>query len=208
MKKTLLTAAAVSATIPMARAQVAYHEINQVITGGAGQLFIDLDTGTFANTFFSGSDFRFYFTSGNTENPQSVNGLWETAQSGGYAARYTSGAAMALTSMSSRGYFEYNYEDTHSGNWQGDTGAATAYLGIKNWQDLREGWVGIRYNDAANTITVESFAWGQPSDNLTAGQVPVPEPAETAAVMALLAGSAALYHRRRQQRRIATQPGH
>jgi hypothetical protein len=150
MKKTLLTAAAVSATIPMARAQVAYHQINQVITGGAGQLFIDLDTGAFSNTFFSGSDFRFYFTSGDTESPQSVNGSWETAHQGDTATRYTQGAAMSLVgNMSSRGYFEYNYEDTHSGNWQGDNGASTAYLGIKNWQDLREGWVGIRYNDAA-----------------------------------------------------------
>lgn len=204
MKKTLLATAAVtvSATVPGVQAQVAHHQINQVITGGAGELFIDLDTGAFSNTFFSGSDFRFYFTSGNTERPQSVNGYWETAQSGGYAARYTFGAALGLTSMSSRGYLDENGD----GNWDGDTGASTAYLGIRNWQNNREGWVGIRYNDTANTINVESFAWGQPSDNLTAGQVPVPEPAETAAVMALLAGSAALYHRRRRLTSAGVQP--
>lgn len=43
-----------------------------------------------------------------------------------------------------------------------------------------------------------SFGFANAGETITAGQIVIPEPATTAGVMALLAGSAVLYARRRK----------
>ena len=209
MRKLLLTAAAVSAAAPALRAQITFYDIpDQTITGPGGAIFLDFDNGGYGFTSGAvpGFDHKIYFSSWRDgEEVQAVGSPWQAARDAYYlAARYTFGAEMSFSRDASRSYLQriYTYEDNvyKYGNWANDTGTTT-YLGSRNYLDNREAWIAIEYDDAANTLKVLSFAVAPGSANMTAGAVP--EPAETAVFMAMLAGGAAVYHRRRRLRQAA-----
>jgi hypothetical protein len=196
MKKSLIvTAAASTVTVLPASAQIVFS-INQTI-GPASELYIDLETGTFGSTPGSvpGFDMRVYFEAYEAETPAiQMAGTWDLAyQAPGFAVRYSFGAPLSFNNLSNLGYLEYY----GTGPWQGGTGGGTDYVAIRSAGTSMNGWLGINYNDAGDTITVQSFATALDSVPLTAGQA-IPEPAEAGAIMALLAGSAAVYQRRRK----------
>ncbi len=116
--------------------------------------------------------------------------------SGNYLVRYSFGAALNFTTAGGA-YAAFEFND--NGPWEGDTGA-TSYFAARNTTTSKEAWVAVEYNDAANTLDLISFAVADASDNITAGQTVVPEPSETAALMVLAAGSAAIYRKRQRKK--------
>ena len=205
MRKLLLTAAAVSAAAPALRAQITFYDIpDQTITFGTA-LYLDFDGGStlWSNSDFAGRDVGFNFTG--AEAPRAFGGYWDLGQANDYLTRYAFGAEMSFAAHQTPSYFEKIYDDGYGateerGNWKNDAGEI-AYVGALNWSDNREAWVAVQYDDLAGTLKVLSFAVAPGSANMTAGAVP--EPAETAMFMALLAGGAAVYHRRRKLRQAA-----
>ena len=199
MKKLVLSASAASTLVPAALGQH-YDIADQVLATGSSSLYIDFDAGTFSSTAFAASDIRVYFGAGNLEfpavNPDGNWGVAVNSSGGSYTRRYNYGASLDFTFTKTVN--SSILEVFGTGEWEAQTGASTSYLGVKNLTDQREVWIGIRYNDAANSMTIESFAVAPGAANMSAGQVAIPEPAEAGALMALLAGSAAVYQRRRK----------
>ena len=194
MKKTLLTTAAATVAVPLAQGAITFHDLgDQTITPGVS-LYIDMDSGTSSGSSFAGYDFYIFFENNETLDIFDVSD-WKSARTGAYTTRLSYGDSLAFSYFGNAGYLE----NADTGYWQGDTGTETAYIAAQNISDLRKAWIGVRYDDENHSLVVESFAVGSDSDTLTAGMgAPVPEPAETAAVMALLAGGAAAFHRRRK----------
>jgi len=56
-------------------------------------------------------------------------------------------------------------------DWYGDTGLETTYIGFANDVVQKQVWVGIRFNDATDTLTITDFAVADFSDNFKAGAV-------------------------------------
>ena len=210
MKKLLVSAAAISSALSTARGQITYVDPSPDAGISPGQsLYFDFDNGTYStSSSLTGWDARIrtYWASYYDYNVGSDiyrdesyaagrNG-WEFAQTMGYASRLSAGASLAF----SDGVDWVFLETYNNGPWANDTGADTVFLGLKNDSSSMQAWIGVRYHDAADRFTLESFAIAPSSTGMTAGMVSaVPEPMETAAVMALLAGGAAAYHRRRQE---------
>ena len=198
MKKLLLGAAAVSASISAAKAQINYVDIpDQTLASGEG-IYFDFDGGTASSFLTAYSDFRIYFGGGDTVRAETAvyGGVWQVATSVSRAARYVYGASLAFSGLQSSAEFTYGT----AGQWVDDPGTDTAFLAVQNATDFRKVWIGVKFSDADNEVTVESFGVAPQSVALKAGEgmAPVPEPAETAAVMALLAGAAAMYRRRQR----------
>ena len=198
MKKLALSASAASTLIPVAALGQHYDISDQVLSLGASSLYIDFDAGTFSSTAFAASDIRVYFGAGNLEfpavNPDGNWGVAVNSSGGSYTKRYTYGASLDFTFTKTVN--SSILEVFGTGEWEGQNGTTTSYLGVKNMVDQREAWIGIRYNDAANSMTIESFAVAPGSANMLAGHAPIPEPAQAGAVMALVAGAAVMYRRR------------
>ena len=154
MKRFFLLAAA-AALPPAARAQITHYNLaDQTISGPSGEIYLDLDLGGFSSTTFAGFDARIFFDSANDFVFVSAEGTWATPSYTTLAPRYTYGATLAFSGLASSAVLQYG----SSGFWQNDTGASTAYLALHDTVDSRKSWIGIRYNDAADQIIVESFA--------------------------------------------------
>lgn len=228
MKRFLLTTTTVSAVVPVACAQVGYHEINQTIraTGSPREIYIDLDTGAFSNSTFSGAELSFAFIGAGTEKLKSIStgGWYVAAGSPSSDPRYAydsmakhfgtgdSGSVVVSVPRNS-GYLENPDATTafYKGYWDYFE-PLPGFLALEN-SDGRKAWVRLDYNDTGhatpsrnNTLDVISFNVGSSGYDLHFGEVtptPVPEPAETAALMALVAGGVAVYHRRRKVKAAA-----
>ena len=138
------------------------------------------------------------FFLGSAEGPSIIlNDGWRVATANSSVARYDYGDALSFAGIGSN---LGSLETSGAGNWEGDTGAETKYVALRNPGADLNAWIALRYDDAANSITLESFAVAPGSAPLAAGKTAVPEPAATAAVMALLGGGAAIWSRRRRAR--------
>jgi hypothetical protein len=196
VKKSLAVSSAVA---PLAHGLIVPTDVNITI-GQTERLFIDFSTGE--TSTMSGSvtsqDASLGFGS-NSEKPELsfINTDYVAASSGGtqYVARYNFGETLDFLNNTSNTspYFEF----TGSGPWKDDTAGNVGYAALQNTATSKEMWLAIDYDDTANTLKLISFAFANNTDNVTAGQVP--EPAETGALMALAAGSVALYRSRKKR---------
>ena len=198
MNRALLTAAAAVGALPVAQGAISFHDIADVTLDSAGEhLYFDFDAETVSTSYTV--EYDFYFNKKN-DGRMYLFGIndWDTAGtligSSFIPYRYSLHDGLAFSSTAGVLHFNSNNE----GPWHGDAGSETKYVALRNSNDGREAWIGVRYNDTAGSLVIESFALGGPSDNMTAGQTAVPEPAETAMLMALLAGGAAAWNRRRK----------
>jgi hypothetical protein len=97
------------------------------------------------------------------------------------------------------------YKDYFGSTFWGGGGTSSGYLGFSflngATNDPNYGFVEINYNDDANTLELVRFAYDDTGAGILAGAslTAVPEPSTTAAVMALVAGSAALFTARRRR---------
>ena len=192
MKHTIAKSIAASSLIaPLANATISIVVPNETITAGES-LYVDFSAGTTSNSSGGSDDIRLDFSSGESEKPAiSSFGNYRSAYAGSFVARYDAGDALNFTNTTSSVKFEYN--DT-GGPW---AGGAIGYAAVQNLVTSKEIWLHIDYNDVNDTLTLLSFAYADASDNITAGQQ-IPEPAQTAALMAVIAGSAAAFRRRRR----------
>ena len=123
------------------------------------------------------------------------------------AALLTPGAMISpslgpgLSFATSSDYTFLNRNDITGSSW---TPGTTGYLGLELNSGANFGWVQISYN-ADKTLTVYDFAYESSGGSILAGAgaAAVPEPTTTAALAGLLAGSAALFAKRRQQKMAA-----
>ena len=195
------TIAASTAAAPLAHGAIVVTDVNETIgiaENSSETLFVDFSAGAFSPTQ-DGHDISLFFAFSNSEKP-SLN-ILNTS----YAVaiphdtfnlvRYNFGDSIdASYSSNSNAFFYFANENNNSGNWINDVGGSSGYVALQNTSTSKEIWIEIDYDDEADTLDVIRFAYADASDNITAGQVP--EPAQSAALMALLAGSAALFSRR------------
>jgi hypothetical protein len=196
VKKSLAVSSAVA---PLAHGLIVPTDVNITI-GQTERLFIDFSTGE--TSTMSGSvtsqDASLGFDS-NSEKPELsfINTDYVAASSGGtqYVARYNFGETLDFLNNTS--ITSPHFEFAGIGPWKDDTAGNVGYAALQNTATSKEMWLAIDYDDTANTLKLISFAFANNTDNVTAGQVP--EPAETGALMALAAGSVALYRSRKKR---------
>lgn len=196
MKKIIASTVAASAIAPLSNAQVFYYDIPDQTVTNADSFLLDFDTGSYAYGSLADYDVFFSFESANTEKPlTSGHGdSWRVMIDKDDAIRLNLGdeidADIENEGIGIGGSIE-------GSGWDGDVGGNVAYVGYVNTFTDQEAWVGVDYNDAGNTMTITDFAYGAAGVQLTAGTAAIPEPAESAVLLALAAGSAALFSRRR-----------
>ncbi len=162
----------------------------------------------------SGKDFQLTFAYSNSAIPKLflISSGSEVARFGGQdkAVNFSLGA----TIDSGAGFSGSNTALNNNGNNDANWAAGTAgFLGVKFDADDTAGtsivfsWILVTYN-SNSTLTVHSFAYEASGAAILAGDtgdgfVAIPEPAETTALATLLAGSIALYARRRLRKKAA-----
>ena len=195
VKKSLAVSSAVA---PLAHGLIVPTDVNITI-GQTERLFIDFSTGETSTV--SGSvtmqDASLGFEGSNSEKPELsfISTDYAAASSGGtnFVARYNFGETLDFSTPSNTSPL---FEDAGDGPWINDTAGNVGYAALQNTATSKEMWLAIDYDDTANTLKLISFAFADTADDIVAGQVP--EPAETGALMALAAGSVALYRRRKR----------
>lgn len=196
VKKSLLLSSAAVPFSQLAANIVVTSDVNLQIDTSES-IYIDFEGSTTSgNSFPTGTDIVLGF-SFNQEKPlmQSSGSYTFAISSSGYIAKYSLGNSLNFTNtVSGDSYFEFD----GAGNWADDESGSSAYVALQNTTNSKEFWLEIDYDDPGNTLTLISFAVADASDNITAGQTQVPEPAETSALMALLAGSTLLFRNRRK----------
>lgn len=199
-KKLLLTSAAASAVAaPGAFGELLTSDVFQELFS-ENHVFIDLDANSFSTGSTISSDIEVSGASGSGDpnwHGKARLGIVNGSSAGLFLEgntfkRFGFGETLTGTTTANIYTTETN---TGSGNWGGFTGIA--YVGLERNGNL--GWIELDYNPGtggAGSIVLNSFGFANEGETITAGQIP--EPATTAGVMALLAGSAVLYARRRK----------
>jgi len=180
-------------------------------------LFIDFDTLSVSSSNFSGYDATLIASDDGDGNISSFVAYSVSASVvvGGYTfARKLDAGTLVNASLgfdgSNLAYFS-RFTGDHSPDWQG---ATTGYIGLKTLdistadQASHYGWLKISINADASTITLLAFGYNKtPNAGLLTGQTsgeaptPVPEPATSAALLALGAAGLVAYRQRKQLRR-------
>ncbi|MBX3743871.1 MAG: hypothetical protein KF833_01050 [Verrucomicrobiae bacterium] len=186
-----------------AQGTVVFTEVTSggTISGGSS-LYFDLGEtggpGAWSNSSFTGADFRLIFDSGISNKPailgQPTGRSFQTQ--GSYAARVEAGAAIDGSGNWGTG----NYINSYGGNNANWPAGQRGYIGLRltDGAETRYGWADVEYT-AGMQLTLYGFAVETtPGVAIQAGAIP--EVKESALVMALLAGSAALYRRRQRAR--------
>lgn len=208
---------AFAAASQSAQAQIVYTDITDITIGDPNfttqSIYLDLDRSGGGSVFAStnqaqvpGADFRFYFefTQGTGKG-----GFYDPAV---ISLRQTS--AQILTTFFSNNIYAFGadipgaYANTFWTNSSLSPSAGSGYyaLQIINGGNSYYGWARVTNTGRLGNLTLHDFAINSiPNEPITAGQMSaIPEPSTYAAVAGLLAGSAAMFRRRR--RGLATAP--
>lgn len=199
--------------LPNADAQIIYTDPADItLQPGSGSIYFDvnLDGGGNAarTTFFAGADFNLYFTGGGAgSQPYLLNYPLSSAAGdatpwGGTLLRLDAGDAVDATlGFNTFGGF-INENGSNDENWAAGT---TGFLGLKlrfGGED-HFGWARLTYAEDL-ALTLHDFAYNATANAaIAAGDTgrftPVPEASTMwAGAAVLLAGSAAVYRKRRQ----------
>lgn len=202
MRKLFLTALSLVTAVSVVQGQIDYHDISDfVFVPANSDLSFDLETGTFTfDNPAAGRDVGFGFAFNLSEwLYMSDNGEnWSLASSSGAVRRFSFGEALDFSQTTTGWLQADNPGDT--GTWSGSAAGVTYYLALRNITDSKDAWIGVEYDDLGDKFTIQSFAIAPISENMTAGETsPVPEPAETGAVVATLMAGAMIWRKRRQQ---------
>jgi hypothetical protein len=178
-----------------------------VTVSAGGTLYFDLgETGespSWSNSTLAGSDFGLFFANGfpsgvaNNAKPKLLGAApyRSIAQSGGgYVAQFSSGNSIDSSSTWNANLFVNKYD--YGLSWPAGT---RSYVGlrIQTGTDYQYGWADLEYN-SSRQLTLYGFGV-ESTVNTPIGAGAVPEPVESTLVLSLLAGSAALYHRRQRR---------
>jgi hypothetical protein len=193
------------ASVPTAQAAIVYVDIADTQISGTASLYLSLTNGTVSPTYSPAAQARLTF-SGNIATQPLAQGYITTGNYGyvstsaSYATKFTASQNIAPT-------FGYSFQTVllangANGNWTNDD--SQGYLGFTFDSDLSTGgssyhtaWVRVSYN-TDRSLTIYDFAYETtPNTAIIAGAIP--EPSTYAALAGLLAGSAALYRRRKHK---------
>lgn len=196
--------------VPSAEAQVIFTPVN-VSIGVGSSIFVDFGTGgatgsTSANNF-AGTDVRLTFTFGSDLVPTVYNSGFNMSAlvSGGYVANLAGGTTISsgLPGFVESNQLRINYSGNNNANWSAGT---TGFVGFKFQNNTTPllGWAEITYNND-RTLTLSGFAYESSGGSILAGAGAIPEPSTYAllGLGVLVAGSAALYRRRQQNKAAA-----
>ncbi len=196
---------ALAAATP-AMAQIVYTDFPDITANKAQSesIYFDLDRSGGGTTFAStnlddvpGRDFQLYFPNIEASKPYIINlvdGGAVSAKTGWFATNFAAGAV--IEPPADAAFFE--------GLFPILTSPDPYFLGLRLTADESEyfGWARITSSESA--VTLHDFAYNStPGGEILAGATAsvIPEPSTYAAVAGLLAGSAALYARRRKANR-------
>lgn len=213
------SALAAAALAPDASAAIVGDDLNFTVTT-SDVVYLDFDN-TLGHGYLhpnneDGNEFEVGFRNGNSERPyfRSRSGTTAVVGSemyfwfGNKRTAYDLSADTSIDELSLLGsqnqaaYLEWTYYYSDMGPW---TGGGSGFLGFSflngTTNETNYGFVEINYNDTANTLELVRFAYDNTGAGILAGAslTAVPEPSTTAAVMALVAGSAALFTARRRR---------
>jgi len=204
-RKLLLAAplAAAGAALPAAKGDIIYAPFNggaNITINTSQVVFFDVGNGVANATSSSGAnyDFGLYFSSANAAQPRIVkssgDGLAYTGTLFAYAQKFSSGSPIDGSSFTV-GPSLYLSKNGH-GPWAAD--GTVGYLGVQV-QGSDFGWIEVSYN-TDSTLTLISAAYDNTGAPIAAGATSVPEPAESAALAALLAGSLLAFKARQRRK--------
>lgn len=200
-----------------AAAQVIYSPVSSSTGADANQsLFLDFGdglggTGQLHSDGFATQDFKISFDSQNLSKPRIAgssptdghSNLMATAGDNAYAVNFAAGTLIDASQAYS-GSSNLNYNDDSGSSW---TAGTHGYVGVSFFDDAdtpqkHYGWISLTYG-SDRSLSIDGFAYEQtPGAGILAGSTgaaAVPEPASYALGAAVLAGSAALFLRRRQR---------
>jgi hypothetical protein len=214
------SALAVAALTPHADAKIVGADLNFTLTT-SDVVYLDFDNtlghGYLHTNNEDGNEFEVGFRLGKNELPYFRSRSGTTATDASvvtfnyyyysldyFTPKKITGGTVIGTSSTLMGENSAAYLDTSysQGNW---AGGGSGYLGFSflngATDETNYGFVEINYNDDANTLELVRFAYDNTGAGILAGAslTAVPEPSTTAAVMALVAGSAALFTARRRR---------
>lgn len=225
-----LAAAAAAAALPAsADATVIVTQFStDNVVNYTGSLFIDIDGGRLSSDYFSGYDFKIEI--GSVQYPHGADHVFANIQAydGSVASRYRVDGAYILTRLSgstsidsalfaqgASGSAEFNPykvvrdDMPETGLVDPDWSSTTGYIGLKfNAGDsyIHYGWLKVSTNADASSITLLAMGYNDAvGETLGSGEglVPVPEPATSAALLALGAAGLVAYRQRKKLRRAA-----
>lgn len=188
-------------------AAIVYTNLSSPLTistaNTSNYIYFDLDRSSAGpvyarTTTFTGNDFQIYSFA--TEKPTiaSIPATGGVMLSGNNAAKLALGSSISASGTFTQKPF---IENGDIGAWH--TTEGEGYLGLRlpaTGGSFYYGWALIDYRDAGNTLTLKSFAYENVADTAIAagaGASAIPEPANAAALSALIAGSTLLRSRRR-----------
>ncbi len=195
-----------------ASAQIAYSgllDLTISTNSAPTTLYFDLNqsSGTLAqNGAFAGADFQLGFQTPSAEvaakptiTPQSGDAQVGTKTKPILTETLVSANNLSSGSLvNSSGGFS---GDTHIFQSPGWSSGVAGYLPLQLGSNY--GWAGLTYTRTSDgsvySLTLHDFAFASGGEQITAGQTTIPEPSTYAVLTGLLAGSAALYARRRKR---------
>ncbi len=184
------------------------NPVDATVTTNGTTIWFDVDGNAGGSpvrtSYFAGSDFGIYLKSSGS-NPYALANsnnrfFTQTAGLGATAVRYAAGAFINGSAVANLDGFIHN--GTNAGDWDlGDTGFLGLRLSVGGVSHF--GWAQITYG-SDGSLTLHDFAYElSPNTPIQAGAVP--EPAASAALAGLLAGSVALYRRRKTTKNLAVE---
>ncbi len=208
-RKLLLAAPALGAlaAAPASHATIVYTNPPDLTASSPNNIFFDLGanggTGSSSLSSFPAADFylKFYY---NTQPlvPMlrfAVNGNL-LAASGGFVTNFPYGTSINSSLFSTQNYIALNNAGANNAHWPANGSPGYVGLEFNGGSGPVFGWAQVSYN-SNHSLTLYDFAYQSDGSPILAGQTAaVPEPAESAAFAALLAGSAAAFAARRRRK--------
>lgn len=187
---------------------------------GGSSLYFSLETGVGSTSNFAGAQFRFVASTETTY--YGGDGLWsgvytlnggfgssKIATTSSYQApvtKFSFGQTIGSGSLATNSHGAPAEFNRYGGNVTPTWTGATGYLGVsfQNITGTHYGWIKVQTNGNASTITVLAAAFeATAGQSITAGASAVPEPATSAALLALGAAGLVAYRQRKKIQRAA-----
>jgi hypothetical protein len=215
LQKMMLAAPVAAAAVSgasVAQGAIVYFDVSpdKTLSGATGSFNIgniNLSGDGSYDTSFSGTRFASEYIT--TEKPRIIGTNLQVAYNGtvGFATALTFFAEDATINASSgswtsAAYFDSNYSSGSNNDWRNGN-PTTGFVGLRidaGSGNYNYGWAQYVYNDVSNSLTLLDFAFESSVNTaIVAGATAVPEPANTAMLLAAGAAGVAAFRRRRRE---------
>jgi hypothetical protein len=219
LQKMMLAAPVAAAAVSgasVAQGAIVYFDVSpdKTLSGGTGSFDIgNISLSGNGSYSTSAADVRFTTNYSNSEKPRvTTSGIqvatsgtvdeWNVASALSFFSEDTSISASASLNWSSYGYFDSNNGVGTNTDWRNGN-PTTGFVGLRidaGSGNYNYGWAQYVYNDVSNSLTLLDFAFESSVNTaIVAGATAVPEPANTAMLLAAGAAGVAAFRRRRRE---------